>query len=109
MTGDISIAELARQVQEVLRRFQGLADRLDTSYVSKEVFDLYKRSIDQSLTNASTNCSNLERDKAEKLAFDDAIRRIANIEDNMKWIVRLLLALIVVAVVGTVISTGGAS
>lgn len=107
MTGEISTGELARQVQEVLARFQGLAGRLDTSYVTKEVFDLYRRSIEQSLKSIQDSCAAVERDKAEKLAQDDAIRRIANLEDSLKWIVRLVLALIVVAVVGLVITTGG--
>lgn len=107
MTGDISIAELARQVREVLGRFQSLADRLDTSYVTKELFDLYQRSVDKTTTDLENDCQNLERDKAEVLAFNDLARRVANIEDNQKWIVRLFLGLIVVAVISTVLVAGG--
>lgn len=104
----MSIAELARQVREVLSRFQGLADRLDTSYVTKELFDLHSRSLDQTLSNVTETHKNLDKDKAEKTAFDDLVRRVNNIEDNQKWLVRLLMGLIIAAVVGTVIVTGGA-
>jgi predicted nuclease of restriction endonuclease-like RecB superfamily len=107
VTGDISIAELARQVREVLGRFQSLADRLDTSYVTKEVFDLYQRGVDKTVGELEKDAANLERDKAEVLAFNDLARRVANIEDNQKWMVRLILGLIVVAIVGTVLITGG--
>jgi DNA-binding PucR family transcriptional regulator len=104
---DIGVAELARQVRDVLMRFQALADRLDSAYTSKEMFSLYKILVDQALATLQEKVNNLDRDKVEKSIADSTDQRLKKLEDNQTWLVRLLVSLIIVAVVGTVIVTGG--
>ena len=120
---EISTGELARQVREVLIRFQGLADRLDNAYLTKETFSLYKDLVDRTLKQLEDASANLDRDKAEKTVTDSLShrvdnradkgavesleRRVSNIEDNNKWLVRLVLGVVILAVIGLVVTTGG--
>lgn len=104
---DVGVAELARQVRDVLARFQALADRLDNAYTTKEMFSLYKILVDQSLKSLQDKVVELDRDKAEKMTTGTLDQRVANLEDNQKWVVRLLVSLIIVAVVSLVVVTGG--
>jgi hypothetical protein len=105
---EIGVAELSRQVRDVLARFQTLADRLENTYTTKEMFSLYKILVDQAIKTLQDKVIELDRDKAEKSVETSLAQRIANLEDNQKWIARLIVSLIIVAVVGTVIVTGGA-
>lgn len=104
---EIGVAELARQVRDVLARFQSLADRLDNAYTTKEMFNLYKTLVDQAIATLQEKVTELDRDKVEKTTEASLDQRVKNLEDNQKWITRLLVSLIIVAVVGTVIVTGG--
>lgn len=104
--GDISVAELSRQVRDVLLRFQGLADRLDTTYATKETFMLYQELVNQALAGLQDKYASLERDKTEKTFSDGIERRLAAIEDNQKWLTRLVLALVVTAIVAGVLVSG---
>jgi hypothetical protein len=104
---DISVHELGRQVRDVLARFQSLADRLDTAYTTKEMFSLYKILVDQALSTLQEKVSELDRDKSESSTYSALEKRIHDLEDNQKWIVRLIVSLVVVALVGGVIITGG--
>jgi hypothetical protein len=104
---EIGTSELARQVRDVLSRFQMLADRLDTAYTTKEMFSLYKILVDQSLKSLQDKVAELDRDKSEKINEAGLDKRIAKLEENQTWITRLIVSLIVVAIVGTVIVTGG--
>jgi hypothetical protein len=105
---DVGVHELARQVRDVLTRFQLLAERLDNTYTTKEMFSLYKTLVDQSLTTLQDKLNTLEKDKLETSVGTDIARRLTKIEENQTWLVRLLVSLIIVAVVGTVLVTGGA-
>lgn len=105
---EIGTSELSRQVRDVLARFQLLADRLDTAYTTKEMFSLYKILVDQSLKSLQDKVAELDRDKAEAVNHTALDKRVAKLEDNQTWITRLIVSLIVIAIVGTVIVTGGA-
>ena len=105
---DVGVHELARQVRDVLTRFQLLAERLDNTYTTKEMFSLYKTLVDQSLTTLQEKFNKLDNEKMETSVGADISRRLTKIEENQTWLVRLLVSLIIVAIVGTVLVTGGA-
>lgn len=104
---DISVAELSRQVRDVVARLQSLVDRLDNVYVTKEMFNLFKILIDQEVKNLKEKVENLDKEKSEKNTEAALAQRVADLEDNQKWITRLIVSLVVIAVVGLVIVTGG--
>lgn len=123
MTDQPSVGELSRQVREVLLRFQSLAERLDQSYMSKEVFDLWQRLIDGKVKGVREQCSDtlavakgkadvddvqaLKTEKANQSELNALNERVKSLEDNQKWVVRLVLGLILVAVVSAVLVTSG--
>lgn len=96
----ISVGELSRQVRDVLLRFQGLADRLDTAYVSKEFYNLSQQLVDKSLKA-------LEDGKASKSSVEELQKRIDDLEDDKKWLVRLVLSFIIIAILGAVFVASG--
>lgn len=97
----VSVGELSRQVKDVLIRFQALAERLDTSYVSREVYDLTQKLVDKSLKS-------LETGKADSSLVSDLEKRVSSLEDDRKWLVRLVLGFIVLGILGVVyVASGG--
>lgn len=77
-----SLGELSRRVAEVLAKFEGLLRDLDLKYVNKEVY------------------------KAEKQHSD---QRLGGLEDNLKWVVRTVLGLVITALIaGVIYYSGGA-
>lgn len=133
MTSEISVGELARQVHDALGRLQLLAERLDNTYVTKEVHALYQQVTDQNLGNVRrtaeaaakkndldalrilvdqkapmSEVTDLKNEKAEKTLLDAAVQRITALEDNQKWVVRAVILLVIVAVVSAALVTSGA-
>lgn len=133
MTEGISVGELARQVHDALGRLQLLAERLDNTYVTKEVHRLYQQVTDQNLANVRRTAENsaskrdldslrievgqkasvgemvdLKAEKADKTVVEALTQRVASLEDNQKWLVRAVILMVIVAVVSTVLVTTGA-
>lgn len=84
--GERSIGELARQLNDVLERLENLAIRLDTQFVTKEVFKLQ---------------NDLNREIFKRLE-----KTGDQYEDDKKWVIRLVLGVIVLALLGGIIVTG---
>jgi hypothetical protein len=83
-----SIAELRRQLERVLGTLEVLTIRLETHYVTKEVFDLANSLRDQALKNVETD--------------------VVSMKNNINWFLRLVGGVIVVALLSLIfISNGG--
>jgi uncharacterized membrane protein YheB (UPF0754 family) len=110
----ISIGELSRQVQGVLVRFESLVTRLDGQYVRNENLELYKQLVNQTLQQLQTTVAqlasaekvkDLEADieaKASKgtvAALESAVKEL---QDDKKWLTRLILGFIILAVLGAI-------
>ena len=84
------LQELARRLDEVTSRLESGLNRFDSTYVRKDVYD-------QALQTA----------KAERTVQDAAIQslkgRIDDLEDDKTWLVRLVLAFIILGVLGAVV------
>lgn len=113
--GEITPGELARRVGEVLSRLQGLVDLVENRYVRKDILELYKETINQSLLQVqqalgtkadASGLSGIDK-KADKTVVDNLEKRVASLEDNNKWLVRLVGALIVGAIFAAVFTAGG--
>lgn len=87
---DRTLGELARRLDDVVSRFEALANKLDVTYVRTELFISYQKLAEAEHTRL-------------KDANDTLKIRVAELEDGRKWISRLVLGFIVLAVLGTVV------
>lgn len=95
--------ELQRRLAEVLERFEQLANRLDATYVRRDVFESYKELIKARDETRQTSESSLER-------------RIKDLEDDRTAKNRLIwgalisgISGIIVAIVVAVLLHGGSA
>ena len=84
---DRTLGELARRLDEVVSRFEALANRLDTTYLRQEMFTSYQRLAD-----------------AERARLVDAITlattRLDSLEDGRRWVTRSIVGCIITALTG---------
>jgi hypothetical protein len=114
-----SVAELARSLRDVFTRLEGLARRLeDGQFVRTDLYNLYRESVNQALAALQAAQAVLERDKADKShvnsvaesvktkadtsSFSGLEARVAQLEDDKKWLVRLIIGFIILGVLGAV-------
>lgn len=88
---DRTLGELARRLDDVVSRFEALANKLDVTYVRTELFVSYQKLAEAEHTRL-------------KDANDTLKVRVAELEDGRKWISRLVLGFIILAVIGSVIT-----
>jgi hypothetical protein len=111
-TDDISVGELSRQVQQALVRFEHLAARLDSAFVSKSLYDLYAQGTDKDIAEINSKLATLATKesltfKAEKSVVENHDREIKSLKDNMQWVVRTVLTFVILAVLGAVFVVNG--
>ena len=82
-------AEIARRLDEVAGRFEALANQLDMKYVRNDLFTAYKELVEA-------------KNKVQDQALADTQKRVAELEDGRKWLSRLIIGFIVLAVLGAV-------
>lgn len=86
--GDYTLGELARTTAQALARMESLAARLEGGqFVSAEVFRVYQQTVDLQMGSL----------KAE----------VEELKDDKKWLTRLVLGFIILAVLGVLVATGG--
>lgn len=107
--GDISVGELARQLRDVFTRIEGLARRLEDQFVSNKVLDLYRENVNQALAALEKNQRAHEQDKAEKSALTALETRVTSLEDDKKWLVRLVIGFIILGLLGVLFAASGAT
>lgn len=81
--GEPSPGELGRGLQSVLERFEDLARKIETSYVTKEVFNLTLQ---------------IRTDAEASLA-----QRIEKLESNQTWLVRTVVGALLTGAIGWVL------
>lgn len=123
-TGDgegVGVGELSRQVRDVLSRLESLAVRLETQFVRGDNFGLYKQLVDQAIVSLQAGVRDIEtvlRDtpdqsdlsnlasrvdsKASKTDLEAVGKRVSELEDDKKWLTRLVVGVIILAVIGAV-------
>lgn len=113
-SGDISTGELSRQVRDVLSRFSDLATRLETQFLRSDVFILYQRLQEKTLQDLDTavqgkatkdsiqNLTDTINKKADKAELQSLIDRLEDLEDDKKWLTRLVFGFIVLGVLGAI-------
>jgi hypothetical protein len=95
-------------------RFEGLATRLETQFVRSENFQLYKQLVDTAISNlqqrvgelaSAEQMKNIRDDVDEKASKSDVAnlaRRVDALDDDKKWLVRLVVGFIILGVLGAV-------
>lgn len=88
-----SLGEIASRLDDVFRRFEALANDLPKTFINKELFAAYKDLIDA-------------KDAANDLKVQGLERRIEDLEDDKKWLYRLIISAVILAVLGVIIGVG---
>lgn len=108
------VAELARQLQGVLQRFESLSSQLEHTFVRRDIYDMYKAFIDQKLSEIVTKADKLAsmdkintietdlKELADKQTVQSLTSRVEALEDDKKWLTRLVIGFIVLGVLGAV-------
>lgn len=118
--GQPGVGELSRQVQAVLTRFESLATRLETSFVSKEFYTVNLQLIDETVRGVRESLATLRTTVDRHDATHATVERIKNLEkefeelkddykDDKKWIVRLVIGALVLAAIAFALGGGYAA
>lgn len=103
-----SVGELSRRMTDVFSRFEGLARRLeDGQFVRTDLYNQYKAALDSALLELQRRVSKIENDKLDQDDKHNFDSRIGQLEDDKKWLIRLIIGFIVLAVLGLIFVTNG--
>jgi uncharacterized protein Yka (UPF0111/DUF47 family) len=106
----VSLGELSRRLTDVFTRFEGLARRLeDGQFVTTALYLQYKETVNQALAAVERAVEQMDKDKVEKSAILPLENRVAQLEDDKKWLTRLVLGFIVLGVLAVYIAASGGS
>lgn len=99
------LGELSRQVRDVLVRFEALAARLESQFVRSDLYGLYQKNVEQDLKDLSAICTKATTDLDSKLTreMSHLSERVRSLEDNQKWLVRLIVSFVVLGVLAAAI------
>lgn len=92
---DRTLGEVARRLDEVFTRIESVTSDLPKTFVNKDLFEAYKE-----LANANHDKLQIQIDQAEK--------RVADLEDDKKWLYRLIIGAVILAVLGVALGIGHA-
>lgn len=94
--------ELSRTVRDVLGRFEALANKLDVQFVNKDIFKLYSDGVARELEHLI---------KGQEQRDAQLEQRIQKLENNITWVVRIVIGAVVLAVLAAIgisrIGSGG--
>lgn len=101
---DYTVAELARTVANALSRMEALAARLEGGqFVTSEVFRLYRETAELRFQTIQSELNNVVS-RGEYNALKDEVE---SLKDDKKWLTRLILGFIVLALLGLIFVAGG--
>jgi len=107
MPDDYTVGELARAVASAVSRIETIAARLEGGqFVGKNEFELTKENFTLTTENLRQAIERIEKSTASTQEAGELDKRIEQLEDTNKWIIRLVGAFIILAVLGYVFSTG---
>lgn len=111
---NISSAELARRMGDVLRQFENLVKQVEDRYVRRDVVELWEKGIElqvqQVKENLGTKANKSDLPDMSKYvgidAFNALLQDVKEIKDNGTWLWRIVIGAIVLGVLGAVITFG---
>jgi hypothetical protein len=104
-----SLGELSRRLTDVFSRFESLARRLeDGQYVRTDLYLQFKMAVDTALSDIQARLAVMDKEKLARDDMESLDTRISQLEDDKKWLIRLVLAFIILGVLGAIfLTTGG--
>jgi hypothetical protein len=108
-TGDgIGVGELARQVRDVFAKLESLATRLESGqFVRTDIFGLYRENVNQALAGLEKEAKSIQDGKVAHADFKALEARVVALEDERKWLIRLVLGFIILGILGAIfVATG---
>lgn len=91
---DRTLGEVARRLDEVMTRYEQIANDLPKTFVSRELFDSYKDLVKT-------------QQESSKVVMDAYEKRIGDLEDDKKWLYRLIVGAVILALLGLVLGASG--
>lgn len=92
MVDEPALGEVARRLDEVFKRYEQIANELPKTFVSKDLFEASKE-----LTKAQVDAAQIQHAVLQK--------QVEALEDDKKWLYRLIIGAIILAVLGLLFST----
>lgn len=86
-----TLGEVARRLDDVFNRFETMANDLPKSFVTKDLYEAYKE-----VAKAEHN--------ALLIQMGSQTQRIAELEDDKKWLWRLVVGAVILALLGLLFS-----
>lgn len=105
----VSLGELSRRLSEVFVRFEGLAQRLEGGqFVRTDLYNARQEAVNTSISALQDKTKSLGDDKVDNTDFRALSARVASLESDKTWLVRLVIGFIVMGVLGAIfIASGG--
>lgn len=105
----ISVGELSRRLSDTLVRIEGLARRLeDGQFVRTDLYTARQEAVNVALAALQDKVRDLDGDKAEDNQLSSLVARVEQLEDDKKWLLRLVIGFIILGVLGAIfIASGG--
>lgn len=86
-----SLGEVARRLDDVFKRYEQIANELPKTFVTKDLFEARVEVI----------LAQIEAKTSSHIVLE---KRIADLEDDKKWLYRLIIGAIILALLGLLIS-----
>lgn len=114
MTEDITAAELARRMGDVLRQFENLVKQVEERYARKDWLDLYQKGIDLQIQSVKeqigtkANKSDLPDMSVyvKKDIHDELKKDVEELKASNTWLFRLVIGFVILGVLGAMVSFG---
>ena len=109
-----TVGELSRQLRDVLLRVTEVATKLEAQFVRKDLFEMNQLLLQNADSNNKTEIEALkqglreaERGFVSREVVESLEKRIAELEDNNKWLMRLVVTFIILGVLTAVFAASG--
>jgi hypothetical protein len=104
------VAQLAERLRDALVRLEGLASKIDSQYLSKELWKADSLRMDEvirGIRQSIDGIKDIAATHATKEELSQVRLDVAELQDDKKWLIRLVIGLIVVGVISAFIASGG--
>ncbi len=107
-------AQLTQSLKDVLIRLEGLATKIETQYLSKELWRKDSERLDEIIRGLRVADSDmrqildaLDGKYATKEEVGNIRTDVVELQDERKWVIRLVIGLVIVGIVTAYLASGG--
>lgn len=103
----IGVGELSRQLRDVLIRFEGLTKRMEEQFVRRDSLGMVQDNINLTISQLREKVVTLEKESVDQKDYDTLEKRVEQQEDNTRWLVRLIIGFVILAILGAIFAVNG--